>query len=179
MERHGLLLVSVPRALGAPRYEIRRFVFYDTMIAFALGTPSFVQYDTSDYPIIPVTVRPLEWVHGIPEELIVNLVQVNSWRASNPGIPNMNDWAELELRALAWIPRTMELVGEDSYEDSYEVVARMAAQETWRHAVLIYVYMVRAFSLSRNREAHWLNAMHRACVWLTLKIVEFSTRYDR
>ncbi|KAF8606104.1 hypothetical protein BDV93DRAFT_520961 [Ceratobasidium sp. AG-I] len=111
------------------------------MIAFALGTPSLVQYDASDYPIVPVVVRPLEWVHGIPEELIVNLVQINSWRASNPGIPNANDWLELELRALAWIPRTTELMGEDLSEDSYKVVSRMAVQETWRHTVLIYIYM--------------------------------------
>lgn len=137
-ERQGLLLISVARALDSPRYEIRRFVFYDIMIAFALGTPPLIQYDTSDFPVIPAVVGPLEWVHGIPIELTVNVVQVNAWRASNPGIPNVNDWTDLELRALAWIPRAMELAG----DDSYEVVTRLSVQETWRQAILIYVYMV-------------------------------------
>lgn len=174
-----MLLISITRALDFHRYEIRRFVFYDAMIAFALGTSSFAQYDTSDFPILPVVVRPLEWVHGIPVEFVVNIVQVNAWRTCNPGIPNANDWPELELRTLAWMPRTMELVGEDSCEDSYEVITRLAVQETWRHAVLIYIYMVRVLFSTYGYGTDWSNTMCRACALSTLMTFEFSTRYDR
>ncbi|KAF8599442.1 hypothetical protein BDV93DRAFT_560385 [Ceratobasidium sp. AG-I] len=111
------------------------------MIAFALGTPSFVQYDTSDCSTIPFVARPLEWAHGIPAEFVACIVQVNAWRASNPGIPNANDWPALVLQTSTWIPRATDLVGEDSCEDSYKVIARLAVQETWRHAVLTYIYM--------------------------------------
>lgn len=31
-------------------------------------------------------------------------------------MPNANDWADLELRALAWIPKAMQLAGADSDE---------------------------------------------------------------
>lgn len=138
IERNGLLLVSIPHALDSPRVEIKRFVFYDIMIAFALGIPPLVQYDTSDVPVISAAPGPMDWVHGIPMEFTVGIVEVNTWRASIPGIPNMNDWLDLELRALAWTPSAMELGG----GDSYEIVARLAVQECWRNAILIYIYMV-------------------------------------
>ncbi|KAF8599449.1 hypothetical protein BDV93DRAFT_300265 [Ceratobasidium sp. AG-I] len=141
VERQGLLLISVTRALDFHRCEVKQFVFRDSMIAFALGTPSFVQYDTSDCSTIPFAVSPLEWAHGIPAEFVVCIVQVNAWRASNPGIPDANDWPALVLRTLTWMPKAMDLVGEASCQDSYKVVARLAVQETWRHAVLIYIYM--------------------------------------
>ncbi|KAG9079809.1 hypothetical protein FRC06_007442, partial [Ceratobasidium sp. 370] len=130
-ERHGLL-VSLPRALSAQRYEIRRFVFYDTITAFIFGLPPLVEYDSSEFPIISERAQPLEWVHGIPIELTVNIVQVNAWRAAHPGIPNANGWVDLETRTLVWEPRVEEIKG----NDSFEVVARLAVQESWRHAVL-------------------------------------------
>ncbi|KAG8699475.1 hypothetical protein FRC09_006595 [Ceratobasidium sp. 395] len=135
-ERRGLL-VSLPRALSAERYEIRRFVYYDTMLAFILGLAPLVEYDSSEFPIISEFTRPLEWVHGIPIELIVDIVQVNAWRAAHPGVPNMSGWVDLEVRAITWEPRTEEIQG----GESYDVVTRLAIQESWRHAVLVYVYM--------------------------------------
>ena len=148
------------------------------MIAFALGTPSLIQYDTSDCSLVPVVAKPLEWAHGIPIAFVMCVVQVNAWRASNPGIPNVNDWLALVLRTLTWAPRMMELVGEDSREDSYKVIARLAVQETWRHAILIYIYMVRA-SFSCSCESYGLVVMCRACVLLILATLEFSIRYNR
>ncbi|KAG9121300.1 hypothetical protein FRC07_002785, partial [Ceratobasidium sp. 392] len=135
-ERNGLL-VSLPRALSTERYEIRRFVFYDIITAFILGLPQLVEYDTDELSILSERVQPLEWVHGLPVELTANIVQVNAWRTSCPGIPNMNGWVDLEMRTLAWEPRTREIQG----GDSFDVVARLAVQESWRHAVLIYIYM--------------------------------------
>lgn len=178
VERRGQLLVSITRALICPQCEIRQFVVQDCMTAFALGAPSLAQYDTSDFHTVPAIGKPLEWAHGIPVEFIVSVVQVNAWRASNPGIPNEIDSLELELRTLMWTPKAMDLVVEGSCEDSYTIITRLAAQETWRHAVLIYIYMVRV-PFSCARQVDGLNPMYRACVLLTLMILEFSTRYNR
>ncbi|KAG8777535.1 hypothetical protein FRC12_000322 [Ceratobasidium sp. 428] len=136
-EQNGRLLISLSRALSAERYEIRRFVFYDTMLALVLGLPPLVEYDSSEFPIISELVEPLDGVHGVPIELIVNIVQVNAWRAAHLGVPNADGWMGLEVRTLTWDPRTEEIQG----GDSYEVVTRLAVQESWRHAVLIYIYM--------------------------------------
>ncbi|KAG8743391.1 hypothetical protein FRC10_012117 [Ceratobasidium sp. 414] len=135
-ERQGLL-VSFPRALATQRYEIRRFVFYDTMIAFILGLPPLVEYDLSEFPIISELAQPLEWVHGIPAELLVNIVQVNAWRTVYPGVANATGWVDLETRTLAWEAKAEEIRG----DDSFGVVTRLAVQESWRHAVLVYIYM--------------------------------------
>ncbi|QRV96325.1 Fungal specific transcription factor domain [Ceratobasidium sp. AG-Ba] len=132
-ERNGLQ-VSLPRAFASIRYEIRRFVFYDTMTAIVFGFAPLVQYDVSD---LDASAQPFEWVHGIPMVLLAAIIQVATWRATCPGILNMNDWRELEARALGWKPRVDELVG----DDSVEVVSRLGLQESWRHAILIYIYM--------------------------------------
>lgn len=107
------------------------------MTAFALGIPSLAQYDTTKFPI-PVDIPPLEWVHGTSVELTSIIAEVNSWRALNCGIPNMNDWPGLEQRVLAWVPKAMEL----TQEDSCEMIVRLAVQESLRQAVIIYIYMV-------------------------------------
>ncbi|QRV82451.1 Fungal Zn(2)-Cys(6) binuclear cluster domain [Ceratobasidium sp. AG-Ba] len=132
-ERNGLQ-VSLPRAFGSFRYEIRRFVFYDTMTAIVFGFAPLVQYDVSD---LDESAQPFEWVHGIPMVLLAAIIQVATWRATCPEIPNMNDWRELEIRTLGWKPKIDELIG----DDSVEVVSRLGLQECWRHAILIYIYM--------------------------------------
>ncbi|KDN33694.1 hypothetical protein RSAG8_13213, partial [Rhizoctonia solani AG-8 WAC10335] len=133
---NGNLLVSFPRALSAPRYELRRFIIYDTVAAFVLGVPPLVQYgydgecDSSSHG--------LEWIHGIPVALLDAISQVNSWRAG-PRVP-LDYWEVLERRVLAWQPSSAVRT-EDSAAESASA-ARVAVQEGWRHAVLIYIYMV-------------------------------------
>jgi hypothetical protein len=151
-------------------------VFYDITTAFIFGLPSLVEYDASEFPTIPEVTQPLEWVHGIPVELTVNLMLVNAWRAAHPGIPNANEWVGLEMRTMAWEPRIAQLAG----EDSLEVVARLAVQESWRHAVLIYIYMVSFPSISEYRgfdNERIIN--HRACVASRPTIFESNPQSDR
>jgi hypothetical protein len=77
----------------------------------------------------------------------VNVMLVNAWRAAHPGIPNANEWVGLEMRTMAWEPRIAPITG----EDSFEVVARLAVQESWRHTVLIYIYMVSCPRILKSR----------------------------
>jgi hypothetical protein len=137
-EEKGLLMISLPRTLTTPRYELRRFVYYDIMCALTLGVAPLAEYDSRDFPLIPETPPQLERIHGVPHEFLVTIAQVHAWRTAHPGVPNDTDWAALELRAFAWDPRSVDIYG----EDSFEMVSRMAVQESWRHATLIYICMV-------------------------------------
>ncbi|CAE7137134.1 unnamed protein product [Rhizoctonia solani] len=126
------LSISLPAALITDRIEIRRFVFYDVMYSFLLGLPTLAEYDSAGFSIAPPEM-PVEWVHGVPVELIVNIAEVHNWRAQ----VNNVDWRVLEMRTLAWKWNQRDVQS----EDSAEMVHRFAVQEAWKHATLIYIYM--------------------------------------
>ncbi|EUC67673.1 fungal zn(2)-cys(6) binuclear cluster domain protein [Rhizoctonia solani AG-3 Rhs1AP] len=131
---NGNLFVSLPRTLGVPRNELKRFLMYDTATALVLGIPPLVEYgyDGECHP----ASHGLEWIHGTPLTLVQAIAQVNSWRAGSR-VP-LNDWRVLEGRVLAWEPGP--IVPDDENPGTGDV-ARLAVQESWRHAVLIYIYM--------------------------------------
>lgn len=137
-EHRGLLVISLSRVLTISRYEIRRFVFYDIMCALVLGVPPLAEYNFGDSL---ESSLPIEGFHGIPAQWVVDIGYVHHWRSTQPEVLNQDDWGSLESRTLAWKPRMVELYS----EESTELIARMAVQESWRHATLIYIYMVRAF----------------------------------
>ncbi|CAE6477755.1 hypothetical protein ACGC1H_005835 [Rhizoctonia solani] len=131
---NGNLVVSFPRILSAPRYELRRFVVYDTIATLVLGVPPLVQYSYNGE--CDSRSHGLEWIHGVPVALIEVISQVNSWRAGLR-IPR-NGWEALERRVLSWQPSF--LLTEDSATENVSA-ARVAVQEGWRNVVLIYIYM--------------------------------------
>ncbi|KAL5633771.1 hypothetical protein ACGC1H_005836 [Rhizoctonia solani] len=132
---NGNLVVSFPRTLSTPRFELRRFTLYDAITPFLLGVSPFVEYvydgecDSRSHG--------LEWIHGVPVLFLQVLSQVNSWRASSRVI--QGNWEALERRVLAWHPPS-DVLTEDSATESVNT-ARVAVQEGWRHVVLIYIYM--------------------------------------
>ncbi|EUC67674.1 fungal Zn(2)-cys(6) binuclear cluster domain protein, putative [Rhizoctonia solani AG-3 Rhs1AP] len=132
---NGNLVVSFPRILSAPRYELRRFALYDVITPFVLGVPPFVEY-VYDGECDSIS-HGLEWIHGIPVLLLQVLSQVNSWRTSSRIA--LGDWEDLERRVLTWQP-SCDMLTEDSATESV-YAARVALQEGWRHVVLIYIYM--------------------------------------
>ncbi|CAE7211700.1 unnamed protein product [Rhizoctonia solani] len=133
---NGSLVVSFPQAFGGPQHELKRFIFYDTTTALVLGVPPLAEYGY-DSECDPVS-HGFEWVHGVPIPLVEIISQVNSWRAGSRVTP-LDDWQNLESRAMAWQPQPIITKGEDSATGS---VARLAVQEAWRHVALIYIYMV-------------------------------------
>ncbi|CAE6482555.1 unnamed protein product [Rhizoctonia solani] len=133
---HGLLCISLPALLISNRIETRRFVFHDIMYSLLLGLPTLAEYDSAEFPIVPGTTIPIQWVHGVhgvPIEMIVNIAEVNNRRAQRKGA----DWGALEMRTLAWKWRQLEIHS----EESVEMIYRVAIQEAWRHTTLIYIYM--------------------------------------
>ncbi|CAE6482577.1 unnamed protein product [Rhizoctonia solani] len=132
-ERSGLLGVSLPATLISNRVEIRRFVFYDVKYSLVLGLPTLAEYDTTGFSVVPGTDIPVERVHGVPVEFLVNITEVHNWRARMKNV----DWKVLEMRTLAWRWGRSDVQS----EDSVQMVYRIAIQEAWRHTTLIYIYM--------------------------------------
>ncbi|QRW11536.1 Fungal specific transcription factor domain [Ceratobasidium sp. AG-Ba] len=132
--------ISLAHALVPPRHEIDRFIFMDNISSLTFGVPLLVEYDTS-HPMIETTAaNPIEWIHGCPNRVMFSIVKINQWRMRHPNgclegeyVP----WKEIEKDAWAWNPPP---VG-DFETDSSRHVARVAVQEGWRHALLIYLYM--------------------------------------
>ncbi|KAH7323355.1 hypothetical protein B0J17DRAFT_683060 [Rhizoctonia solani] len=132
---HGNLVVSFSRTLSAPRYEIQRFVMYDTAAALVFGISPLVEYGY-DGECDPESHK-LEWVHGIPVVFLEAISQVNSWRAGSR--VHLDNWQTLEKRVLAW--QSPHPVPDETSGIMSPSVARATVQEGWRHVVLIYIYM--------------------------------------
>jgi hypothetical protein len=108
---------------------------YDVSVAFLLGVPSLAEYayedpcDSNDYG--------LEWRHKVPVVLFQIISQVNSWRAGSRS--SLDDWQTLEKVVIEW-KAPCDGLDESSTSDIANV--ERAIVEGWRHAVLIYIYMV-------------------------------------
>ncbi|CAE6398442.1 unnamed protein product [Rhizoctonia solani] len=135
-ERNGSLCISLPAIFISHRVELGRFMFQDVMCSIVLGLPTLAEYDSTEFPIVPGSDLTADWfhgVHGVPVEMIVNITEVHNWRARRKAA----DWTELEMRARAWTWNQKAIKS----EESVEMVYRIAIQEAWRHATLIYIYM--------------------------------------
>ncbi|KAG9088556.1 hypothetical protein FRC07_012516, partial [Ceratobasidium sp. 392] len=127
--------VSLAHVLGSTRYEITHFALLDMMCSMAYGLPQVIEYDTSGPPL-EANFHPIEWVHGCPVELQMIIVKINSlcnWNRIGPA----PSWQSVEQELLSWAP----LVSKLQEEDSWKPIARLAVRESWRHALLIYLYM--------------------------------------
>lgn len=144
--------ISFSHALASPVYELGRFIFIDSITSLTYGTPPLVEYDTSHPVTRTHNEYPREWIHGCPPEFLISIAKINQWRAQHPNGYSDEDcpWKELEDDIRAWRP--LWYFGPDS--ESSRVVMRFSVQESWRHALLIYLYMVSAskFFLRLNIE---------------------------
>ncbi|CAE6529969.1 unnamed protein product [Rhizoctonia solani] len=132
----GNLVASFPRTLCAPRHELERFVIYDTIAALLLGVPPLIEYGYDGE--CDSSLHKLEWMHGIPVALVEIISQINSWRAGS-SVP-LDDWQALERRVLAW--QTPPPASDEASTTECISIGRVSVQESWRHVVLIYIYMV-------------------------------------
>ncbi|CAE6529962.1 unnamed protein product [Rhizoctonia solani] len=132
----GNLVVSFPRTLCASRHELGRFATYDTVTALILGVPPLVEYGYDGG--CDSSFQELEWNHGIPVALVEIISQINSWRAGS-SVP-LDDWQALERRVLAW--QTPPPASDEASTTECISIGRVSVQESWRHVVLIYIYMV-------------------------------------
>ncbi|KAG8763690.1 hypothetical protein FRC12_008439 [Ceratobasidium sp. 428] len=127
------LSVSVARLFASTRHELVQFVLQDSLCSMLYALPQVVDYDTSIQPSGEER-HIVEWVYGCPAEFQVALVDINAHIHHKPG-KNI-DWQLMEQSLKSWKPAVLDREGE-----SWKAVARLAVHESWRHTLLIYLYM--------------------------------------
>jgi hypothetical protein len=141
---HNYAAISLAHIFASTRYELGHFVLMDSLCSLTYGLPQVIEYDTSILPS-DVDIHPVEWVHGCPTEFQIALVNINA-RFHQTRVGPEPDWRPIEHLIKSWQPA----VQTSAEGESWQAVARLAVQESWRHTLLIYLYMVRYLaSLSR------------------------------
>lgn len=150
--------IYISHALHCQQYEIRAFALVDSVTALAFGIPPLLHYETTIKEVEhDEGSRLIEWVHGVPEDILVLLARINAWRASrwiespvveaegSVGSPggvveglglDEEEWRVVERLLNGWTPTIEQIDG------SFNSITRLAIQESWRQAAFIYLYMV-------------------------------------
>ncbi|QRW05814.1 Fungal specific transcription factor domain [Ceratobasidium sp. AG-Ba] len=128
--------VCVGHILGSTNYELAKFIQLDALHSMVYGLPQVIEYDTSTPPPKAGT-WPSEWVHGCPIELQFALIDINKHCNSRTQVLPQLDWCRIEDKIKSWTPR----VPAKSGDEAWKAVAMVFIQESWRHALLIYLYM--------------------------------------
>lgn len=127
--------IPLAKVLSSPRHEVAYFTLVDSTCAMAFGLPQQVEYDTTlDHFLMCPT--PYECAYSAPTEFQIILAEINASRDKSLTARN---WGDIEYELVTWQARP------SSYYSSWEswmVVAWLAVQESWRHALLVYFYMV-------------------------------------
>ncbi|CAE6453706.1 unnamed protein product [Rhizoctonia solani] len=133
---HQSTSISLAHILSSSRCEMGNFVIMDVLYSMAYSLPQFIEYDTST-TILPDELFNYSWAHGCPTELQIVLAEINQCREGQP-TSTRHGWKEIESSLLTW--QTKPSPQEAEWE-SWMVVAWVAVQESWRHALLAYMYM--------------------------------------
>ncbi|KAJ1305404.1 hypothetical protein OPQ81_000416 [Rhizoctonia solani] len=107
-------------------------------LALALGTSPQLQYDTTSLWTDKAPGHYMEWIHGVPVGILIILAKINAWRALRMTGEVVQNWSSchgIEGRLNNWNPIV------DHTEEPSNDIARLAIQEAWRQAALIYMYM--------------------------------------
>ncbi|KAG9118519.1 hypothetical protein FRC07_006928 [Ceratobasidium sp. 392] len=133
---HPPAKISVAHVLATTCYELGHWIIMDTVCAMIYGLPQTVRYDTST-PAFKHCIYPVEWLHGCPPELLILFVEINQRFAERFVLGPAQCWFDVEQRLKQWEAPVKTEPG----QDSCKAVARLAVQESWRHALLVYLYM--------------------------------------
>ncbi|CEL53595.1 hypothetical protein RSOLAG1IB_06450 [Rhizoctonia solani AG-1 IB] len=132
--KHNPALVSIAHLLSSPRYGPMGYALMDVMASMMYGVPHLVEYNTDVEPF-HTQIHPAEWMNCFPGEFLILLARINICRDRDS---SAEDWRDIEQRLVSWEPRRkLEPEGLDSSKS----VAWLALQETWRHALLLYLYL--------------------------------------
>ncbi|KAH7338129.1 hypothetical protein B0J17DRAFT_411711 [Rhizoctonia solani] len=119
--------------LSSARCELGNFIVMDTLYSMAYSLPQLVDYDTS-ITSLPDELYNYSWAHGCPTEFQIALAEINACRDGK----GTCDWRVIEYSLLTWQSRPSP---QEAEWESWMVVAWLAVQESWRHALLAYLYM--------------------------------------
>ncbi|CAE6519568.1 unnamed protein product [Rhizoctonia solani] len=131
----GSDLASIPLSniLISDAYELAVFVLMDCTCAMAFGLPQHVEYDTTIY-LQPSSSPSVQCAYGSPVEFQAVFADINACRDKSS---NAREWRQIEQWLLAWQSRPSE----HAFTESWMTVAWYAVQESWRLALLAYLYM--------------------------------------
>ncbi|CAE6406620.1 unnamed protein product [Rhizoctonia solani] len=131
--------ISLSQALHA-RHELGKFTLMDTVAALAFGISPLIHYDTTirmeDYK--PGKFQFMEPVYACPIIVLITLARVNASRVSRLMDQDETTPAgiqEYEAAVQNWKPHV------DYADQPSQLITRLAVQEAWRQAALIYLYM--------------------------------------
>ncbi|ELU35799.1 hypothetical protein AG1IA_10171 [Rhizoctonia solani AG-1 IA] len=133
-----LARVPLPGILNLPTHQFAYFSLIDCTYAMVSGLPQQVEYDTTIHSPLPSSSR-YQITHGFPNELLLMLADINACRDMSP---HARRWEHIEHQLLTWQSRN----GEYAFAESWMTVAWYAVQESWRLALLIYLYLVGLYS---------------------------------
>ncbi|KDN33680.1 hypothetical protein RSAG8_13232, partial [Rhizoctonia solani AG-8 WAC10335] len=131
----GCSPTSIPlsNVLASEVHELAFFTFMDSACAMAFGLPQQVEYDTTIYS---QQTRPPshQWAHSTPAYFQLLFADINACRDKSP---NARGWREIEQCLQSWHFRSDEY----TFAESWMTIAWYAVQESWRLALLAYLYM--------------------------------------
>lgn len=138
---NGCDLTGVPfsNILYSESHELAYFALLDCTYAMASGLPQQVEYDTTHYtrPIISSAYAnhsSHQWAHSSPSEFQLVLADINACRDKSP---MARDWEDIERWLLTWQSQPAEY----EFPESWMTIGWYAVQESWRLALLAYLYM--------------------------------------
>ncbi|KAG8744453.1 hypothetical protein FRC10_010123 [Ceratobasidium sp. 414] len=131
-----LTSLSLAHVLASAHYELGRFVLVDALYSMTYGLPQVIEYDTSAPPFMS-DVQPVEWVYGCPVVLKMALVDINKRCNARNRVRPEPDWRPIEYRIKSWVPAVYAAPSDETWKS----IARLAVHESWRHTLLIYLYM--------------------------------------
>ncbi|CAE6480170.1 unnamed protein product [Rhizoctonia solani] len=130
--------ISIPETFRISQYEIMQFVVHDTIASLVLGIPPILQYNTSSPWVDKAPGHYMEWIYGFPLRLLILLAEVNAWRTSRMMgriAQSQSHYRNVMGRLESWNPIV------DHTDEPHNDITRLAIQEAWRQATLIYMYM--------------------------------------
>jgi hypothetical protein len=132
----GSNLTRVPllSLLTSASHELAYFALADCTYAMISGLPQRVEYDTAIYSQFSYS-SPYQLAHGLPTELSLALADINTCRDKSL---HARDWRDIERQLLMWQSHHAE----HTFAESWMTIAWHAVQESWRLALLIYLYLV-------------------------------------
>jgi hypothetical protein len=127
--------IPLMNIIGSKHHALVAFTLFDCTCAMAFGLPQQVDYDTS-IGVFPKDFLPHEWAYSTPTEFHILLAEINACRDKSTGA---HDWKEIEYTLVHW---ESQIVQDNENWESWMVVAWFAVQESWRLALLAYLYLV-------------------------------------
>ncbi|CAE7212359.1 unnamed protein product [Rhizoctonia solani] len=131
--------VPLSNVLSSEAHALAYFALIDCTYAMASGLPQQIEYDTTIYPQPRCSPRTKassshQWVHSSPTEFQLVLADINACRDKSPVARDRRD---IEQWLVTWQSRHAEY----EFTESWMTVAWYAVQESWRLALLVYLYL--------------------------------------